>query len=362
MDNSGLPGTMSLLDYGLIDSEHTHTVKSFVIDEQARFSCGSDHALMECIIELKSRMTLKWEFQDALQYAITDSTNYLSYQQSLDTLSASIPLHEFSKLSCDEMLPHITDTINQSAMKTLGLKVKRKIKSVKLPKAIITKIKHKNSLASSLANAKLHPLTHDIQAMETELGILKAEIRDLICQNRLKRRNHLRSKILATDPTRRRFWRFLKNQISSAGAITAVYDKTGKMVFEQDEVEESVLYHFGRTFAGYSCPVFPATPPPSQEEISISEMNEIISKNTPTFAPDHFEARICLPYSFNELDQILNKLANHKASGYDSVPNELLKNSSFKFKQYLLLLLNKIIEDGAVPKALNVGKSTAFVI
>ena len=63
MNDSGLPGTKSLLDYGLVDTEHSHTVTSFVIDENARFSCGS-----------------------ALQYAITDNTDYLSYKKALDDL------------------------------------------------------------------------------------------------------------------------------------------------------------------------------------------------------------------------------------------------------------------------------------
>ena len=43
MDNSGHPGTRSLLDYGLIDGDHSNTVTSFVIDEQARYAMGSDH-------------------------------------------------------------------------------------------------------------------------------------------------------------------------------------------------------------------------------------------------------------------------------------------------------------------------------
>ena len=41
MNNTGLPGTMSLLDYGLIDNEHAHTVTTFTIDEDARFSAGT---------------------------------------------------------------------------------------------------------------------------------------------------------------------------------------------------------------------------------------------------------------------------------------------------------------------------------
>jgi hypothetical protein len=38
------------------------------------------------------------------------------------------------------------------------------------------------------------------------------------------------------------------------------------------------------------------------------------------------------------------------------IPNELLKNGSYNFKQFLLVFLNRIHDDGAVPEALNVGK------
>ena len=38
------------------------------------------------------------------------------------------------------------------------------------------------------------------------------------------------------------------------------------------------------------------------------------------------------------------------------IPNELLKNSSSMFQQYLLQFFNKIMEDGIVPEALNTGK------
>ena len=64
MDNSGRPGTRSLLDYGLIDGDHSNIVTSFVIDEQARYAMGSDHALLECEVEFGVRPKVKWSFQD----------------------------------------------------------------------------------------------------------------------------------------------------------------------------------------------------------------------------------------------------------------------------------------------------------
>ena len=38
------------------------------------------------------------------------------------------------------------------------------------------------------------------------------------------------------------------------------------------------------------------------------------------------------------------------------IPNELLKHSSPQFKQYLLVFLNQVLEDGVVPEQLNTGK------
>ena len=72
--------------------------------------------------------------------------------------------------------------------------------------------------------------------------------------------------------------------------------------------------------------------------------------------PTRFEKEICAPYTLSELNQIMKNLPNGKASGYESVPNELLKNSGNNFKNYLLILLNRIIDEGAVPEELNKGK------
>ena len=356
MDESGRPGTRSLLDYGLVDADHSHTVTSFVIDEDARFSCGSDHALLECTIEVGVDRKLSWDFQEALQYSIHDSTNFLGFQSYLDQEISSIPLHRFSDMSLDLMLPHISESINNSATKTLGIKVKKRKKNNKLPRSVLSKIKLKNQLSCSLARAYVDPDCHDIHVLKTELADIKAEIKDMISKHRLKQRNHLRSRVLAADPTRRRFWRFLKSQFKAAGSITALRDDTDQMVFKQEEIEGCVLSHFSKIFDGKSCPVFPPPAMPDQVDLAIQEIDEILGQDSSTFAPDHFEAQVCSPYSFCELEQTLADLPRNKAAGYDRIPNELLKNSSFKFKQYLLVFLNRILKEGVVPEDLNLGK------
>ena len=76
MDSSGRPGTRSLLDYGMVDGDHTNTVKSFIIDETARYDTGSDHALLECDMEFGVRPKIKWSVQDILKYNIPNSADF----------------------------------------------------------------------------------------------------------------------------------------------------------------------------------------------------------------------------------------------------------------------------------------------
>ena len=354
MDDSGKPGTRSLLDYGLIDNDHSNTVTSFVIDEHSRFDAGSDHAVLECVVSFGACSKVTWSFHEAVQYDIKE--DYSGYHSNLDQNISSISLSQFGTKSTEQMLPHISESINQSALKSFGLKIKKKRRGQKLPRPIISKIKNKNDLVRALQQARQTAPPHEIACMQREVDAMKADIKDLISDVKLKRRHHIRTKVLRADPTRKKFWRFLKNQIKSAGTISACNDKTGKMVFEQADIEEAVLEHFAQIFSGQRHPVYPVEAPASQIDLTILELDQILDAAAVSFQPDHFESKVCSPYSFVELGQALEKLPPGKSSGYDSIPNELLRNSTFTFKQYLLIFLNKILEDGVVPQNLNLGK------
>ena len=129
------------------------------------------------------------------------------------------------------------------------------------------------------------------------------------------------------------------------------------MVFDQHEIEKAVLEHFGTIFLGERCPIFQNCPLSiNQDDLSLQELEHILGQNTPTLTSTHFKEKICSPYSLPELNRILFKLPSGKSSGFDKIPNEMLKHSSFSFKQYLMTFLNKVLDDGAVPQELNLGK------
>ena len=247
--------------------------------------------------------------------------------------------------------------MNKSAQDTIGIKIKKTKSGRKLPLQLIKTIRRKKILSKQLASERSTLTTEQVIMKEDNIRQLKDDIRDSLANIKLKRRHTLRSKSLRADPSRRKFWRFLKSQIRSAGVITATYDSTGKMVFEQSEIEEAVLSHFSKIFEAQRYPIYPVSSDlPSQAELAISEMESIIRNDAPSFPTDLFEKDICSPYTFIELEKELLSLKDGKASGYDQIPNELLKNTGLKFRLYLKTFLNRVMEDGNVPPDLNVGK------
>ena len=355
MDSSGRPGTRSLLHYGLIDGDHQDTVTSFVIDEDARFDFGSDHALLECDLEFGNRPKVKWSFQDVFQYNIPDDADFTEYHASLDTLASKIRLDDFEEMDAEQMLLHVSETLTKSAENCFGIKVRnKKKKGNRLPRSVINLIKKKNETSRIYNEAVANANLAEIRRLEVELQGLRVKVKENIAAVKLDNRQRLRSKLLHADPTRRKFWRFLKSQIKAAGSITALKNNSDQMVFEQSEIEDVVLGHFGEIFQGQRHPVHVNHPPPDQVQACLADIDQLLA--TDTYEPTQFESEVCSPYSYLELDEMLKGLPNRKASGYDKISNEMLKHTSVKFKHYLLSLLNKIILTGSVPSEMNIGK------
>ena len=84
-------------------------------------------------------------------------------------------------MTSDQMLPHITSSINKSGKESFGLKVKKKNKKGKtLPKSIIymiqTKIKISKELEKALSNDD-----DEVHDLSTQLQDIKIDIKSKIC-------------------------------------------------------------------------------------------------------------------------------------------------------------------------------------
>ena len=129
------------------------------------------------------------------------------------------------------------------------------------------------------------------------------QIKDTIFDYNIHRKKKLQSKLLFADPTRKKFWRILKDQIKTAGNISEVYDKTGKMVVDQHGIEEAVLHHFGTIFSGERCTIFQIIPIHHLVDLSILKLEQILDQKTQSLNCTQFEEKICSPYSLQKLNR-----------------------------------------------------------
>ena len=91
-------------------------------------------------------------------------------------------------------------------------------------------IKTKNILGRSLPQASLQASPAELENLKQKIDQLKAQIKDSILDHKLQKRSKLRSKLLRADPSRKRFWRFLKGQIKSAGHTTALKNQASSPI------------------------------------------------------------------------------------------------------------------------------------
>ena len=108
------------------------------------------------------------------------------------------------------------------------------------------------------------------------------------------------------------------------------YDKDGKVVFDQEEIEEGVLHHFSNRFKGKRTPIH-------GQNVSVQPGNvdpdvQCLINPEEGVVEDKYESDVCAPMTMTELNGILSKLPNEKSSGVDLIPNEFLKNCGNDFK------------------------------
>ena len=351
-------GRASVLDYGLIDEDHVSMVNSFVIDSHARYSCGSDHALLEASITFGPHVHhIPWKYTDVLKYNFNANSDFTSFKKHLDSYLSSIPISQFANLSTKEMLFNLTEWLNKAGKDSFGLKVPlKKKRGRRLPPDILKLIKIKNEIEELYQTALVGTIPEEIERLSSELKKIKADLQLKISKMKLKQRNYKRNNLLKNDPTRKKFWSFLRTRFKKTGSLSGCYDKHGKRVFKQEEIEAAIVDHFTDIFKGRK-------EPPSSDSLGSHSENNVTNEEYEALCGDEekrcsneFEKYVCSSMTITELQNLLNKLPKGKSSGYDFIPNEFLINSSIQFQQYLVQFYNKIIEDGLVPEELNIGK------
>ena len=106
--------------------------------------------LLVCTLKLNPSAKIDWSFQEVIQYNFHDKTNFGKYREGLDCSIKNINFNQFSTLSAQDMLQHITNIIKNVAKETFGIKIKKK-RGRKLPRELLDLIKQKSTLTKLLS-------------------------------------------------------------------------------------------------------------------------------------------------------------------------------------------------------------------
>ena len=350
MSDSSDSSHRSVLDYGLTTVDHVSTVKSFIIDKDARHSVLSDHALLTATLTFGHIPSLTWSRQVQPGYNLEDEKALARYGHLLDRVMSETPMATFDQLPASVMLETITTSIHCAAKKELASRAPLKRKGRRLPSHILSQVRLRAQ--KTLQRCQL-PADSSLErsCLTSEIDDLKIQIDSAIGEFRLSRRTRLRSHLVLRDKCKRRFWRFLQVQSLQAGRISAL-QQDGVLHFDQPHIEEGVLNHFSQVFKGSTCP-----PPNSSSSTSPSpeELAPILSK-CPFRPPTAFEDVVCAPFTLSLLQEQLSSLKDKRACGVDGVKNELLKHTNLTFQQYLMSFLNRVLYTGEVPPVLSLGR------
>ena len=182
----------SLLDYGLVDRNHVQNILSFKVDEDARFGCSSDHALLDCEVQFHAVPRSLEGFNDLIRYNFHENSDFTHYKDLLERYLLTANLEEFSRLTLPEMLNHIVSKIHQAALDSFGLKTTKRKKRVQLPQPIRIKIQRKREIARSLFKEQTRGNAGEADKLQKKFNDLKHQIDKDISDMRLRRRNRIR--------------------------------------------------------------------------------------------------------------------------------------------------------------------------
>ena len=372
-------GHTSVIDYGIISREHVNTVISLTIDDQGLLGGGSDHNWL--ILDLEDKFVQKKRITNLAvkkdRWNIEEDQDWSCFQ---DLVSKSMTGLDLS--SVDNLASTVSASILSALRKAIGLKTaSSKFRPRLLPPELVSELKLKRQLErnwKSLNSVNANAVSEEVATAEKLFNEQKCKVADLLLVHRSVKRSKIKEQCRGSSrQARKSFWSHVSPSKKQATDLSAVVDpESGVVKCDIDEIKHEVEKHLTNVFQGSFEKI-----PSSVTSTNKSDHNY---SSQPTCMPgcisDHsysFDPSPSLPshdgsgsvemdpsnwmnseFSVDEIKVMMKSLKNGKARGWDSIPNEALKNLPDTMVEMVTLLFNMIKTSGTLPKGWNKGRVT----
>ena len=372
-------GKKSVIDYALISKEHLHSVHSMLIDDQGHFSSNSDHNWI--FLEITDQFTIQKSNTNSKvikeKWDIKPDQDWSTYKHDILEM-----IHDIDFSNIESLASSVSSVIIRALHSSIGLKIVGKNRPKPLPPELVTEFKklrqcEKNwkTINSSQSN------TDSVTQAEARYLEQKSKTHDMFFTYRCD----IRSKVIESckgnsTQARRNFWSHVSPNKKQSTDILAVMSPTSGMVkCNQKDIASEVESHLINVFNGslvkldcdkvesdspmldhcYSTPLSKSTSgQPDDHPYSCNpskSLPKFDSSQTVEMDPKGF---LDSCFTSDEIIETIKSLKNGKAKGWDSIPNEALKNLPSKMIDIITVLFNEIKSSGYLPTNWNRGRVT----
>ena len=372
-------GFSSIIDFVLISKEHANTIVSMYVDDKGVLGGGSDHNWI--IFDVEDRFVKKLRITNLTlkkdRWNISDEQDWEPFKANVHR---AVPGVNDSDVNC--LASTITAPILQALHEEIGLKPKtRKNKPRLLPPALVSEFRVRDHLERNWKTLN-STQANTGSPVVAEAEKLFNEQQDKVARMLLDFRSANRSKTILqcsgnSLKARRNFWSHVSPNKKQSTDLSAVIDPvSGVVKCDVDEIKTEVEKHLTKVFQGSFDKI-----PPSKENILADDhcyrSNQPSYPGTPLDHGYSVNPSPSLPsvdssgslegdpatwlnkeFKVKEVKEMLKKLNNGKAYGWDQIPNEALKNLPDSMIAKLTLLYNMIKTSGSMPSGWNRGRIT----
>ena len=371
-------GFSTVIDFGVVSSEHMSSVVSMEIDDKGVHGGGSDHNWV--FLVLSDRFVLQRRIINVQkrkkQWNIAEDQDWSGFHDHVLNAVASLDSSTINNLASS-----ISSAILKGLHDKIGLRSSASNKQPRrLPPSLVKEFLLQRQLEKSwksLNAAHANNTTDEVRLAEEIFLVQKTKTYDLLLLHRRAVRSVIIKKCSGGSiQALKNFWSHVSPSKKQSSEISAVIDPvSGVVVCNPDEITAKVEDHLESVFHGSFEPVVKI--PPVQPDHTYTRRHSGI---VPGCMPDHtystnpspalpkFDSSATVDadptgwlngdFVPTEIMKMLKLLKNNKAKGWDNIPNEALKNLPELMVSKLTELFNRIKKSGALPKGWNRGRIT----
>ena len=365
----------TIIDYVVVSAEHLEGVLSMEIDEGGELGGKSDHNMITT--RLVDKFVVVYHAKKPstrVGWDIQEDQDWSKFREVVDRELEKLP---FDDGTVETLSNDITKVVTKALDETVG-KRKPQIepKDKKLPKNIVELMKESKRREKVWKTAKTEFAASN-EGNPSESVLIAAERLDDIDDKvkealssfyRMRRKPILKLCKAKSKNAIKTFWNCVSRKTKKTTDITSLQDKrTGILLTKPEDVATEVYKYLQDIFSG----VDPEVREEEEDMVLDIEVEDLGDKETGTNEDEGQKLKsedsstsveqdpagfLDKDFTIEDVRNVIQSLGVGKASGWDAIPNEALKEASRCLVTKLLILYNRVKNKGEVPSAWRRGR------